>query len=323
MPAQRFGLDVEGLVLRSTGSRHEVLTEEGVVSCTIRGIFRLQEEDATNPVVIGDRVVIQVNPDGSGVIVERRERHGKLSRRAAGRKVGKEHVIIANLDKAWVVQSVRKPRMNPGFIDRFLVMAEYRGIEAGIIINKTDLMDEKAEEYISFFVELYAGMGYDMMFTSVKDGKGIKELKAGMASGVHVLVGPSGVGKSSLLNALDADLALRTGGISEATQKGKHTTTYAELIPISEMHPNAGFIGDTPGLREFGLVEIEAPDLAHCFVEFRENLGQCRFPNCTHDHEPGCHIKELVHEDMIPVERYESYINMLRSIQLGDQDVGR
>lgn len=314
---------MEGLVLRSTGSRHEVLTEEGVVSCTIRGKFRLQEEDATNPVVIGDRVVIQVNPDGSGVIVERQERHGKLSRRAAGRKVGKEHVIIANLDKAWVVQSVRKPRMNPGFIDRFLVMAEYRGIEAGIIINKTDLMDAKAEDYIGFFVEMYAGMGYDMMFTSVKDGDGIDELRESMSKGIHVLVGPSGVGKSSLLNGLNADLGLRTGGISEATQKGKHTTTYAELIAIGDMHPDAGFIGDTPGLREFGLVEIEAADLAHCFVEFRQNLGHCRFPNCTHDHEPGCHIKDLVEEDVIPVERYESYINMLRSIQLGDQDVGR
>lgn len=300
-----------------------MLTEEGVISCTIRGRFRLQEEDATNPVVIGDRVVIQRNPDGSGVITERDERHGKLSRRAAGRKVGKEHVIIANLDKAWVVQSVRKPRMNPGFIDRFLVMASYRGVDAGIIINKTDLMDDRAEEYISFFVEMYAGMGYDMMFTSVTDGEGIDELRGAMDTGIHVLVGPSGVGKSSLLNALVPDLGLRTGGISEATQKGKHTTTYAELIPIGDLHPDAGFIGDTPGLREFGLVDIEAADLAHCFVEFQEHLGNCRFPNCTHDHEPGCHIKELVTDDVIPVERYESYINMLRSIQLGDQDVGR
>jgi len=314
---------VQGLVLRSTGSRHEVLTDDGVISCTIRGKFRLQEEDATNPVVIGDRVVIQVNPDGSGVIVERLERHGKLSRRAAGRKVGREHVIIANLDMAWVVQSVRKPRMNPGFIDRFLVMAEYRGLEAGIILNKTDLMDEKAEEHIGFFVELYAGLGYEMMFTSVESGEGIDELRAAMDSGIHVLVGPSGVGKSSLLNALRPSRELRTGDISEATQKGKHTTTYAELVPMGELRPDAGFIGDTPGLREFGLVEIEAAELSHYFVEFREYLDDCRFPNCTHDHEPGCRIKELVEDDVLAVERYESYINMLRSIQLGDQDVGR
>ncbi len=300
-----------------------MLTDEGVVSCTIRGKFRLQEEDATNPIVIGDRVSIQVNPDGSGVIVERKERYGKLSRRAAGRKVGKEHVIIANLDMAWVVQSVRKPRINPGFIDRFLVMAEYRGLNAGIILNKTDLMDERAEEHIGFFVELYASLGYEMMFTSVLTGDGVDELRTTLSSGIHVLVGPSGVGKSSLLNALLPKLDLRTGGISEATQKGRHTTTYAELLPIGELRQKGGFIGDTPGLREFGLVEIEAADLSHCFVEFREYLGECRFPNCTHDHEPGCRIKELVEEDELPVERYESYINMLRSIQLGDQDVGR
>lgn len=314
---------MRGLVLRSTGSRHEVLTEDGVVSCTIRGKFRLQEEDATNPVVIGDRVVIQVNEDGSGVIVERDERHGKLSRRAAGRKVGREHIIIANLDMAWVVQSVRQPRINPGFIDRFLVMAEYRGLDAGIIINKTDLMDERAEEHISFFVELYAGLGYEMMFTSVKTEEGVVELRKALESGIHVLVGPSGVGKSSLLNALSPHRRLRTGGISEATQKGKHTTTYAELLATGELRPDGGFIGDTPGLREFGLVDVEAGELSHYFVEFREHLDDCRFPNCTHDHEPGCRIKELVEEDALPVERYESYINMLRSVQLGDLDVGR
>ena len=317
------GADVEGVVIRSTGSRHDVLTLEGTISCTIRGRFRLQEEDATNPVVIGDRVTLQKNADGSGVIVERHERHGKLSRRAAGRRVGKEHVIVANVDEAWVVQSVRKPRINPGFIDRFLVMAEVQAIRAGIIINKSDLLDERAEEHIAFFVELYASLGYDVHVTSTKTGEGITELQEVFGHGIHVLVGPSGVGKSSLLNALQPDLQLRTGGISEATQKGKHTTTYAELIPLGTARPDGGFVGDTPGLREFGLVGIEAPELSHYFVELRDRMGSCRFPNCTHDHEPDCRIKELVEEDEIAVERYESYINMLRSIQLGDADVGR
>ena len=322
-PSPRSRTDVEGIVIRSTGSRHDVLTVEGSVSCTIRGKFRLQEEDATNPVVIGDRVSIQSNPDGSGVIVERHERHGKLSRRAAGRRVGREHVIVANVNEAWVVQSVRQPRINPGFIDRFLVMAEVQHIRAGIIINKADLLDARAEEHVGFFAELYASLGYDIHVTSVKNGEGIDELRDALSEGIHVLVGPSGVGKSSLLNALQPDLELRTGGISEATQKGKHTTTYAELIPIGEPRPDGGFVGDTPGLREFGLVGIEAAELSHYFVEIRAHIGTCRFPNCTHDHEPGCHIKELVEADEIAVERYESYINMLRSIQLGDADVGR
>ena len=273
--------------------------------------------------VIGDRVTIQLNDDGSGVITERHDRLGKLSRRAAGRKVGKEHVIVANVDEAWVVQSVRKPRINPGFIDRFLVMAEVQAIRAGIIINKADLLDERAEEHIGFFVELYASLGYDVHVTSVKTGEGIDERRSVLEEGIHVLVGPSGVGKSSLLNSLQPDLQLRTGGISEATQKGKHTTTYAELIPLGSADPDGGFIGDTPGLREFGLVGIDAAELSHYFVEFRAHMGACRFPNCTHDHEPGCRVKVLVEEDELAVERYESYINMLRSIQMGDADVGR
>jgi len=268
-------------------------------------------------------VVIQENEDGSGVIVERDIRHGKLSRRAAGRKVGKEHVIIANVDRAWVVQSVRQPRINPGFIDRFLVMAESSHIPAGIIINKADLLDEAAEEHISFFAEIYLTIGYDVLLTSTETGEGIADLKDWLSSGIHVLVGPSGVGKSSLLNAVLPDASLRTGSISEATQKGKHTTTYAELIPLNDAGPEGGFVGDTPGLREFGLHGIEPAELSHYFVEFSEFIGECRFPNCTHDHEPGCRIKVLVDEDVIAVERYESYINMLRAAQMGNADVGR
>lgn len=310
---------MRGIVLRSTGSRYEVLTDDGLVSCTIRGKFRLQEEDATNPIVIGDRVSISINEDKSGVIDEREERLGKLSRRAAGRRVGKEHVIIANVDTAWIVQSVRQPRINPGFIDRFLVMAEASEIKAGLIVNKIDLFDEKAEDYVGFFAGLYLSLGYDVVYTSIKTKDGLKELKKALSDGIHVLVGPSGVGKSSLLNELVPNLELKTGGISQATQKGKHTTTYAELIQLE----GGGFIGDTPGLREFGLFSIEPSELSHYFVEFREYLGQCKYPNCMHDHEPECRIKELVEDDVLQIERYESYISMLRSAQMGNLDVGR
>jgi len=310
---------LNGIVLRSTGSRYEVLTEKGLISCTIRGKFRLQEEDATNPVVIGDKVTISLNEDESGVIDEREERAGKLSRRAAGRRVGKEHVIIANVDTAWIVQSVRQPRINPGFIDRFLVMAEANGINAGIIINKIDLFDDRAEEHVGFFAGMYLSLGYEVLYTSTTSGDGIADLKDALSGGIHVFVGPSGVGKSSLLNELVPDLQLKTGGISASTQKGKHTTTYAELIALD----SGGFLGDTPGLREFGLYSIEPSELSHYFVEFREHIGECRFPNCTHDHEPDCRIKELVDADVLPIERYESYINMLRSAQMGDLDVGR
>ena len=310
---------MKGIVLRSTGSRHDVLTSDGLVSCTIRGKFRLAEEDATNPVVIGDQVAISLNEDQSGVITERFERKTKLSRRAAGRRVGKEHVIVANVDTAWVIQSIRDPRINPGFIDRFLVMTEASGIHAGIVFNKADLLDDAAEEVVGYFARVYASLGYEVVFTSTKVEDGLSELRERLREGIHVFVGPSGVGKSSLLNGLLPDADLKTGAISEATNKGKHTTTYAELLPI----PEGGYVGDTPGLREFGLFSVPAAELSHHFVEYREHMGECKFPNCTHDHEPGCEIKRLVEEDELPLERYESYINILNAARLGDQDVGR
>ena len=310
---------MEGIILRSTGSWYEVRAEESTYSCTIRGRFRLNEEDATNPFVIGDRVVFELNEDSTGVIVERLERTNKLSRRAAGRRQGKEHVLIANVDMAWIVQSIRNPRINPGFIDRVLVMAEYLHVPAGIIFNKADLMDEAAEEVVMFFAEMYSDLGYPTVFTSTKMEGGTADLAPQLEKGIHVFIGPSGVGKSTLLNTIIPDSDLKTGEISESTLKGKHTTTYAELIRI----PNGGYIGDTPGLREFGLFAIDPAELSHYFIEFREHMNDCKFPNCSHDHEPGCRIKELVEADELPVERYESYINMLGAAKLGKLDVGR
>lgn len=309
----------EGIVIRSTGSRHLVQAANERYDCTLRGRFRLDEDDQTNPVVIGDRVVVETQPDGTGVITVIKPRTNKLTRRAAGRRVGREHVLIANVDAAWVVQSVTKPRFNPGFVDRFLVMAEVFGVDAGLIINKLDLLDEEFAERVGFFAGLYESIGYRVIGTSAMTGEGIEELSEALRGTTSVMVGPSGAGKSSLLNRLNPELHLRTGEVSDRTRKGKHTTTYAELIPLGE----GTFVGDTPGLREWGLVEIEPEELDGYFVEFREHLNECRFPDCTHDHEPGCRIKELVEEDVLAIERYESYINMLESLRLGDRNVGR
>lgn len=309
----------EGIVIRSTGSRYLVQAETELFECTLRGRFRLDENDQTNPVVIGDRVVIKTQPDGTGVITEIAPRTNNLTRRAAGRRVGREHVIMANVDAAWVVQSVTKPRFNPGFVDRFLVMAEAFDIGAGIIINKLDLLDEELADRVGFFVGLYESIGYRVIGTSAVTGEGIDELMDALRGSTSVVVGPSGAGKSSLLNRLSPDLGLRTGEVSDRTRKGKHTTTFAELIPLGE----DTFVGDTPGLREWGLFDIEPEELDGYFVEFREYLNDCKFPNCTHDHEPGCRIKELVEEDVLAIERYESYINMLGALRQGDRNVGR
>jgi ribosome biogenesis GTPase len=310
---------VEGVVLRSTGSRYVVLSDSETVDCVIRGKFRLEADDQTNPVVIGDRVVVERQPGGEGVITGIQPRRNKLSRRAAGRRIGKEHVLMANVDAAWVVQSVTKPRFNPGFVDRFLVMAEAFGVDAGLIVNKVDLLDEEFVDRISYFVELYEWLGYPVLLTSAVTGEGIGVLLERLHGRISVMVGPSGAGKSSLLNRLNPDLDLRVTEVSHRTRKGKHTTTYAELIPIDE----ESFVGDTPGLREWGLIEIEPEELGGYFVEFRPHLNDCKFPNCTHDHEPGCRIKELVEAGDLPIERYESYVNMLEALKQGERNVGR
>ncbi|WP_457652077.1 ribosome small subunit-dependent GTPase A [Rhodocaloribacter sp.] len=309
----------EGVVIRSTGSWYDVQTDEGLVPSKIRGKFRLQASETTNPVVVGDRVTIRMNEDGTGLITEIHPRKNVLSRRAAGRRVGKVHVIAANIDAAWVIQSIRMPKINPGFIDRFLVVAEMNEIPAGIVFNKLDLMREADRDAVFFMRDLYRSLGYPVLLTSALTGEGVAEFAEALKGKTSVIMGPSGAGKSSLLNAIEPGLNLRIGAVSEKHRKGRHTTTVVALYPLSI----GGFVADTPGLREFGITHLEPSDLGHYFVEFRPYLSHCHFPNCTHDHEPGCAVKAAVERDEITIERYESYLNILHSIRLGEKDVGR
>ncbi len=308
-----------GRVIRSTGSWYDVQTTDGVVPSKVRGKFRLAEQTETNPVVVGDRVTIRLGDDGTGFITDIHERRNKLSRRAAGRRVGMEHVLVANVDAAWTIQSVRMPKLNPGFIDRFLVMAELYELDAGIVFNKLDLMRAKDEPHIAFWQALYEDLGYPVLGTSATNGDGVETFREALAGQTNVVAGPSGVGKSSLLNAVEPNLNLRTGAVSTRTRKGKHTTTHAQLFALGD----DGFIVDTPGIREYGIVELEPAHLGHYFVEFRDFLHDCHFPNCTHDHEPGCAVKAAMLEDLITAERYTSYLNILDSLRLGNADVGR
>lgn len=308
----------EGLVLRSTGSWYDVRTDDGeTVAARVRGKFRLEDRDVTNPVAVGDRVTMRLEADGTGLITELHDRRNKLSRRAAGRRATREHVLVANVDHAWCVQASTRPAFVSGFVDRFLVMTEAYGIPGGVIINKVDLIEKPAHvEDMAYWQGLYEGLGYPVLLTSAEDGTGLEAFREALKDRISVVAGPSGVGKSSLLNAADPDLELRTGEVSEKTRKGRHTTTFAELHPIA-----GGYVVDTPGIREFGLWDMAPEELSGYFVEMREYLGDCRFQPCTHDHEPGCAVKEAVQNAEIAPERYLSYLNMLESLR--GEDVGR
>ncbi len=307
----------EGLVLRSTGSWYEVRSDGETVQARVRGKFRLEERDVTNPVAVGDRVAMRMGDDGTGLITELFPRHNKLSRRAAGRRHGREHVLIANVDAAWCVQAAKLPSFNPGFVDRFLVMAEVYGVPAGIVINKADLVEvaEHAED-LGYWQALYESLGYPVLLLSAETGDGVEDFGERLTDKISVVAGPSGVGKSTLLNAVDPSLELRTGEVSRKTRKGKHTTTFAELLPVA-----GGYVADTPGIREYGLWDLEPEELSGYFVEMLPYLDDCKFSPCSHDHEPACAVKAAVEGDEIAPERYLSYLGLLASLR--GEDVGR
>lgn len=309
----------KGIVIRSTGSWYDVQLEDRVVPSKMRGKFRLKDTGVTNPIAVGDYVSIRLNEDDTGMITHIFPRKNRLSRRAAGRKVGIEHVIVANVDMAFVMQAVNLPKPNSGFIDRFLVMAEYFDLEAGIILNKVDLIEDEDFEHLQDLIVRYEEIGYPVIQISAIAGIGIDELMEFMNENVNVLTGPSGVGKSTLLNYLDPDLEIPTQQVSVKTKKGRHTTTNASLHTIAP----GTFVVDTPGIREFGIVEIDPGDLAYYFPEFRSFFEACRFPNCTHDHEPDCAVRLAVEEGLLHPMRFRNYLNILDSIKKGNKDVGR
>jgi len=295
------------------------MSGERVIPSKVRGKFRLSGEGVTNPVAVGDVVTIRLAPDDTGLMTEIHPRKNRLSRRAAGRKVGQEHVIAANVDKAWLIQSVRLPKINPGLVDRFLVIAGSFEIPAGIVFNKMDLMQEADRDAVEYLRDLYTSIGYEVLPMSAITGEGVDEFRKALIGQTSVLSGPSGVGKSTLLNAIEPGLNLTTAEVSEQTQKARHTTTSVTLHPLT----GGGFVIDTPGIREFGIVDLEPDELDYYFVEFRPYLSECHYPNCSHDHEPGCAVAAAVEEGKINEERYYSYLNILASLRLGEKDVGR
>lgn len=301
---------VEGIVTKSTGSWYTVKTGSGsLIESRIRGKFRIQGIKTTNPIAVGDQVTLEIDEkDGSGVITEIHPRKNYIIRRSTN--LSKQyHILAANIDQVFLVVTISQPRTSNGFIDRFLVTAESFGIDVLILINKKDLYKEKDLEKAEDWIVIYSVAGYKVKLVSTFDEKDIADLRKRMEGKKTLFCGHSGSGKSSMINALEPSLKLKTGDISSFHQKGMHTTTFAEMFPFGD----TGAIIDTPGIKELGLVEIGKAELSHYFPEMRELLNQCRFDNCIHVNEPGCKVKDAVEEGLISQMRYESYLNMIES----------
>lgn len=309
-------MSLTGRIVESTGSWYEVAIIDGhseaqsVIDARLPGRFRLDNQQVTNPVAVGDYVQLSINEDGTGTIEEIEERENYITRQATHGKQG-EQILAANIDRAFVVQSVRKPKIKEGFIDRFLVTCEAYQLKPSIIINKMDLAGEKGEAYVEELVELYESLGYRILKTSIHDSASLDLLKHELKDKTSVFIGPSGVGKTSLLNHLDPDINRKVARVSDYSNKGKHTTTFAKLVSLNF----GGYLVDTPGIREYGLVNIEPWELSLFFPEMLEPREQCRFNNCTHSHEPQCGVIEAFKNGLIDAGRYHSYLQMLESLK--------
>ena len=302
----------EGLVIRTTGSWYRVLLADGGQrDCRLRGNYRLRGNKQTNPVAVGDHVLFEMQEDGTGVIHEVEDRKNYIVRRAT--KLSKQtHVIAANIDLLCIVATLGLPRTSTGFIDRLLVTAEAYHIPAAILFNKSDLMvDDELRTLQQEVGDIYRKVGYPVLEVSALEGTGVDAVKEMIAGKTVLFSGHSGVGKSALLNAISPGLGLKVGQISDWSLKGKHTTTFAEISPIQ----HSTFLIDTPGIKEFGMVDFNRQELSHFFPEMRERLHDCHFANCTHRHEPGCAIKKAVDDGLISEERYHNYLNILEDTE--------
>ena len=317
--------------MRSTGSRYLVRGDDGTLhDCVAKGNLRIKGWKSTNPVAVGDRVdfLPQLSVDQVGSIMDLHERRNYLVRRSVNLSHHK-HVIAANVDQALIVVTVARPRTSYGFIDRFLVTAEaYQIPKILIVFNKVDALDDKGFDLLAEYEDVYRSIGYTTIITSALKGTGVDEVKASLRGKVTLIAGHSGVGKSTLVNAIEPELDLPTEEISESSEKGQHTTTYAEMFELLTMGtdneqrtPNnepPTFLIDTPGIKGFGLVDMEAHEIVDQFPEMFRLKSKCRFNDCSHQQEPGCAVRTAVENGDIAESRYLSYIDMVNGVE----DVG-
>lgn len=298
----------KGLVIKSTGSRYKVLHESGaIIECTIKGKFRVKELRTTNPVAVGDNVLFEFeNSKNSGIITEVLERKNYILRKASN--LSKEsQIIAANIDQAFLMITIILPETPVEFIDRFLITAEAYRVPAKIILNKIDLYGKKETERMEYLISLYSKIGYECFRLSLINNSGIEILKEKMKGKISLIAGNSGVGKTTLLNIFNPALNLKTEEVSDYHKQGKHVTTFPEMHKM----PFEGLIIDSPGIRGFGVVDMNRNEIYHFFPEIFRISKDCRFYNCLHLDEPDCAVRNGVEKKLIDPLRYKSYLNIL------------
>lgn len=301
-----------GIVYKSTGSWYTVKDAKGsIFQARIKGVFKIGDITSTNPLAVGDIVDFEEEKDQEGIVMidHIHNRKNYINRQSPSHKM-QHHIVASNLDQAIILATLKEPKTSQGFIDRFLVACEAYHVPAIIVFNKSDLYREKEKNRFVELEQMYTDAGYKVLLMSVRDGLHLDDLKDLLKDKTSLISGHSGVGKSSFINLILPDLELRTKDVSGWSGKGLHTTTFAEMFDL----PFGGKIIDTPGIREFGLVDISKQELSHYFPEMRNLIGECHYNNCLHMNEPGCAVKHAVSEGEIHIDRYVSYCTILDSI---------
>jgi len=302
-----------GKVYKSTGSWYVIRTPGGTIwNARLKGLFKLDGITSTNPLAVGDDVDLEVEneEEKTATITAIHDRRNYINRQSPSHRM-QHHIVAANIDQSLLVITLKEPRTSQGFIDRWLVTCEAYHVPAVLLFNKCDLYRKKEEERFAAWQKMYSDVGYRVVRMSIKTGEGLDQVKELLQDRISLLSGHSGVGKSSFLNALFPSMSLKTQEVSGWSGKGIHTTTFAEMFDL----PPSGRVIDTPGMREFGLVDISRPELSGYFPEMRALAGQCQFNNCLHLEEPGCVVKAAVREGSISPDRYISYAAILGSIE--------
>jgi ribosome biogenesis GTPase len=302
---------MQGTIIKSTGSWYLVRTAEGLVwNCRIKGKFKLKDYKLTNPVAVGDIVKFDTEKEeGHGIITDIQPRNNFVLRRSTRQKHFM-HLIACNVDQAFVIVTIKRPNIKPGFIDRFLLTTESYNIPTYIIFNKCDIYDAEDLELYEALKVIYKNAGYQTMLVSAENGQGLDELKALLKDKTTLISGHSGVGKSSLVNAIQPQFELRTGDISGITDKGMHTTTFAEMFELDF----GGRIIDTPGIKELGFLNMEPKDISHNFPEIFALSPKCKYSNCLHINEPHCAVKSAIEKGEIHSLRYQSYLSIMEEV---------